>query len=353
VRYLTSTPTAAARWTLCFLATALAIVPAAVPQAQTQRATLVGAGATFPYPIYSAWFAAYGKLKPDLQISYQSVGSGDGIRQLMDQFVFFGATDTPMVEQELLDAPARIVHVPTVVGAVVPIYNIPGLHTELKFTGSVLADIFLGRITSWNDPALVRLNEGVMLPPIEITPAFRSDRSGSSFIWSDFLSKVSPEWRRLVGANRASTLPIGLTAKGSEGMSALVKQTPGTIGYVELIYASRNALDVGRVQNAEGEFVRASIASMSAAAHAAIGRMPRDLRVSITNAPGAGVYPVSSFTWLLLYESQRNRQRSRQMVDFLRWALRDGQQMAPGLGYAPLPPEIVPLAAAMLERIKT
>ncbi len=199
----------------------------------------------------------------------------------------------------------------------------------------------------------MRLNEGVTLPPIEISPVFRADRSGSSFIWSDFLSKVSPEWRRLVGANRASTLPIGLTAKGSEGMSALVKQTPGTIGYVELIYASRNALDVGLVQNAEGEFVRASITSMSAAAHAAVGKMPRDLRVSITNAPGTGVYPVSSFTWLLLYESQRDRQRSRQMVDFIRWALRDGQQMAPGLGYAPLPPEIVPLATAMLEKIKT
>jgi len=355
VKHLTSLPTgptgptATARWTPV-LAAALAIVLAAAPQAQ--RTSLVGAGATFPYPIYSAWFAAYGRLKPDLQISYQSVGSGDGIRQLMDQFVFFGATDTPMTEQELFDAPARIVHVPTVVGAVVPIYNIPGLHTELKFTGPVLADIFLGRITSWNDPALVRLNEGVTLPPIEISPVFRADRSGSSFIWSDFLSKVSPEWRRLVGANRASTLPIGLTAKGSEGMSALVKQTPGTIGYVELIYASRNALDVGLVQNAEAEFVRASIASMSAAAHAAVGKMPRDLRVSITNAPGKGVYPLSSFTWLLLYESQRDRQRSRQMVDFIRWALRDGQQMAPGLGYAPLPSAIVPLATAMLEKIK-
>jgi len=258
-----------------------------------------------------------------------------------------------MLEQELIDAPARIVHIPTVVGAVVPVYNVPGVQAELKFSGPLLADIFLGRVTNWNDPAIAKLNDGVTLPPIEISPVFRSDRSGSSFIWSDFLSKVSPDWRRLVGANRASTVPIGLTAKGSEGMSAVVKQTPGTIGYVELIYASRNALDIGLVQNAEGEFVRASIASMSAAAHAAVGKMPRDLRVSITNAPGTGVYPVSSFTWLLLYESQRDRERSRQMVDFIRWALRDGQQMAPSLGYAPIPSEIVPLATAMLEKIKT
>jgi phosphate transport system substrate-binding protein len=259
-----------------------------------------------------------------------------------------------MIEQELLDAPARIVHIPTVVGAVVPVYNVPGLTRELKFSGPLLAEIFLGRITNWNDPAIARLNEGVALPPIEISPVFRADSSGTSFVWSDFLSKVSPEWRRLVGANRLSTLPVGLSVKGgSEGVSGTVRQTRGAIGYVELTYATRNGLDFGLVQNREGEFVRASIASMTAAANAAVGSMPRDLRVSITNAPGKGVYPVTSFTWLLLYESPGDRRRSRLMVDFITWALGDGQKRAPDLGYAPLPPQIVEPVRDVLRKIKT
>ena len=338
------------------LAAAVAGVTIAAPRAQTQaaRMTIVGAGATFPYPIYSAWFAEYAKVRPDVQISYQSIGSGAGIRQLTDQFVFFGASDAPMTEQELLDAPARIVHIPTVVGAVVPVYNVPGVPHDLKFSGPLLADIFLGRVTNWNDPAIVRLNEGVALPPIEISPVFRADSSGTSFIWSDFLSKVSPEWRRLVGANRLSTLPVGLRAQGgSEGVSAIVTQTRGAIGYVELTYATRNGLDTGLVQNAEGEFVRASIASMTAAASAVVGRMPHDLRVSITNAPGKDAYPITSFTWLLLYERSGDRRRSRLMVDFIKWALDDGQKRAPDLGYAPLPPSIVPLVRAALGRIRT
>ena len=330
-----------------------AAVAAAPAQTDAQQTTIVGAGATFPYPIYSAWFAEYAKVKPDVAITYQSIGSGAGIRQLTDQFVFFGATDAPMVEQELLDAPARLVHVPTVVGAVVPVYNVPGVPRELKFSGPLLADIFLGRVTNWNDPAIARLNEGVALPPIEISPVFRADSSGTSFIWSDFLSKVSPEWRRRVGANRLSTLPFGLRAPGgSEGVSAVVRQTRGAIGYVELTYATRNGLDIGLVQNREGEFVRASIASMSAAATAAVGRMPRDLRVSITNAPGRGVYPIASFTWLLLYENPGDRQRSRLMVDFITWALGEGQTRAPDLGYAPLPAPILPLVREALGRIK-
>src|SRR5215471_10089278 len=271
----------------------------------------------------------------------------------MDQYVFFGASDAPMLEQELIDAPARIVHIPTVVGAVVPIYNVPGVQGELKFTGPLLADIFLGRITNWNDPAIAKLNEGVTMPPIEISPVFRADSSGTSFVWSDFLSKVSPEWRRLVGANRFSTLPVGVHAQGgSEGVSGIVRQTRGAIGYVELTYATRNGLGAGLVQNSEGEFVRASIASMTAAASAASGRMPHDLRVSITNAPGKGVYPISSFTWLLLYESPGDRRRSRMMVDFITWALTEGQTRAPALGYAPLPPTIVPLVKEALGRIK-
>jgi phosphate transport system substrate-binding protein len=334
-----------------FIAAAIAAAWPALPQAQ--RTMLVGAGATFPYPLYSTWFVEYARRTSDVQFSYQSIGSGAGIRQLMDQFVFFGATDTPMTELELLAAPARIVHLPTVVGAVVPIYNVPGLSTDLRFSGPVLADIFLGRITNWNDPAIAQLNAGVPLPPVEISPVFRGESSGTSFVWSDYLSKVSPEWQRLVGANRASTLPVGLNAKGSEGVSALVKQTVGAIGYVELSYAIRNGHRVGLVRNSENEFVSASVESVTAAANAAIGMMPRDLRVSITNAPGRGVYPVTSFTWILMYERPGDRTRSRMLVDFLRWALDEGQQFAPGLGYAPLPREIADLARAMLARIKT
>jgi phosphate transport system substrate-binding protein len=236
----------------------------------------------------------------------------------------------------------------------VPVYNVPGVQRPLKFTGPLLADIFLGRITNWNDPAIARLNDGVALPPIEISPVFRADSSGTTFVWSDFLSKVSPEWRRVVGANRVSTIPVGLSVKGgSEGVSATVTQTRGAIGYVELTYATRNSLATGLVQNGEGEFVAASTASMTAAANAAVGSMPRDLRVSITNAPGKGAYPISSFTWLLLYESPGDRRRSRLMVDFIKWALADGQARVADLGYAPLPPPVVPLVQSVLRKIKT
>jgi len=333
---------------------AIAVLAAvATAAAQTQATTITGAGATFPYPIYSRWFDEYEKRTPQVQFSYQSIGSGGGIRQLTDEFVFFGATDAPMLEEELLAAPARIVHIPTVVGAVVPVYNVPGVPRELKFTGTLLADMFLGRITNWNDPAIARVNEGIVLPPLEITPVFRADSSGTSYVWSDFLSKVSPEWRRQVGANRLSTVPHGLSVKGgSEGVSGTVTQTRGAIGYVELTYAVRNGLATGAVQNSAGQFVRASVESIKSAADAAVGRMPRDLRVSITNAPGNGAYPATSFTWMLLYENG-DRRRSRLMVDFLKWALSDGQAMAPELGYAPLPPAVVTLATEALGKIKT
>jgi phosphate transport system substrate-binding protein len=335
------------------LATVVALalgLPPAGPSAQAVE--ISGGGATFPYPIYSKWFEEYVKVKPDVRIAYQSIGSGAGIRQLTDQFVFFGATDTPMTEDELLAAPRRIVHLPTVVGAVVPIYNIPGVASELKFSGPVLADIFLGKITNWNDPAIARLNGSAALPPIEITPIYRSESSGTSMIWSDFLAKTSPEWRRLVGATRVMKIPTGMSARGSEGVSALVRQTAGAIGYVEVIYARRSAFAQGQVQNAEGEFVSPTIAAMSAAAAAAIAKMPRDLRVSITNAPGKGVYPISSFTWILLYEHSGDRTRSARMVEFMRWALSEGQKIAPDLGYAPLPAEIITLETALLNRIK-
>jgi phosphate transport system substrate-binding protein len=331
---------------------AIIVFVALVPALGAQTLQISGGGATFPYPIYSAWFEEYAKTKPGVQINYQSIGSGAGIRQLTDLFIFFGATDTPMTEDELLAAPGRIFHLPTVVGAVVPIYNVPGLPPDLKFNGPLLADIFLGKITNWNDPAIARLNGGVSLPPIEITPVYRSESSGTSMIWSDFLAKTSPEWTRLVGATRTIKIPVGISARGSEGVSALVKQTAGAIGYVEVIYAKRNAIAQGQVQNAEGEFMSPSIPAIAAAARAALGKMPHDLRVSITNAPGKGVYPLSSFTWLLLYDSPGDRRRCAGMVAFMRWALSDGQRFAPDLGYAPLPPEMVTLEMALLKRIK-
>ena len=341
------------RLVLSTIAAGAMLTIAAASPAQPRRTTIAGAGATFPYPIYSRWFDEYSRHHPDVEFTYQSIGSGGGIRQLSDQFVFFGASDAPMLEEELLAAPARIVHIPMVVGAVVPVYNVPGVQHELKFTGTLLADMFLGRITNWNDPAIARVNDGVTLPPLEITPVFRADSSGTSYVWSDFLSKVSPEWHRLVGANRLSTVPHGVSVKGgSEGVSGTVTQTRGAIGYVELTYAVRNGLAAGVIQNREGEFVRASVASMSAAADAAVGRMPADLRVSITNAPGKGVYPATSFTWLLLYENA-DRHRSRLMVGFIDWALSEGQAMAPDLGYAPLPDGVVSLAKNALGRIKT
>jgi len=340
------------RFLLAVLTAASALVGLHAYERQSSPIQISGGGATFPYPIYSAWFEEYAEVKPEIRINYQSVGSGAGIKQLIDLFVCFGATDTPMTEDELLAAPGRIVHLPTVVGAVVPIYNIPGLSAQLKFDGSLLADIFLGKVTNWNDPAVARLNAGISLPPIEITPVSRAESSGTSMIWSDFLSKTSPTWKRLVGATRIVKIPVGVSARGSEGVSALVKQTAGAIGYVELIYATRNGIAQGQVQNAEGEFMSPSVAAIAAAADAAVSRMPRDLRVSITNAPGKGVYPISSFTWILLYESVGDRVQRQQMAEFMRWALNEGQRLAPSLGYAPLPAAIVKLDTALLNRVR-
>ena len=287
-----------------------------------------------------------------MQINYLSIGSGAGMQQLADQIVFFSATDTPMIEEEIGAAPGRILHIPTVLGAVAPIYSLPGVTTPLKFDGTVLAGIYLGKIRNWNDPAIARLNAGVTLPPTEITVVSRADSSGTSFIWTDFLSKVSPEWRRTMGASRSPHILVGVTARSSEGMSSLVKGTPGAIGYVELTYAVRNAIAVGLVQNAEGEFVRPSMEGMTAAAAAAVDKMPRDFRVSITNAPGKGVYPISSFTWILLYQRPRDERRSRIMLEFMKWALTDGQKLVPDLGYAPLPANLIKLEIAALESIK-
>jgi phosphate transport system substrate-binding protein len=336
-------------WQKVFATIAGVAVLAVIVSAQTMQ--INGAGATFPNPIYSKWFSEYNKTNPKIQINYQPIGSGGGIRQLSNQTVFFGATDGPMTAEQMQQAPGKILHLPTVLGAVVPIYNLQGAG-ELKFSGPVLADIYLGKITKWNDPAIVKLNAGAKLPATDITVVHRAEASGTSYIWVDFLAKVSPEWLKKAGVATSVNWPVGLGGKGNEGVSGLVQQTPGSIGYVELIYAIQNKISYGTVQNAEGEFVRATVEAVTAAAGAAVKNMPKDFRVSITNAPGKGVYPISSFTWLLLYENPKDKAQSKAMVDFVRWALSDGQKFAPDLGYAPLPAEVVKLEMAALATIK-
>ena len=338
--------------TMKWVAAAVIGIALATGVSASQTIQINGAGATFPYPIYSKWFAEYNKLHPEVQINYQSIGSGGGIRQVTNQTVFFGATDGPMTPDQLLAAPGKILHFPTVLGADVPVYNIAGVSAELKFTGPVLADIFLGKITKWNDPAIVKLNPGVNLPGTDVTVVHRSDGSGTTYIWVDYLAKVSSEWKTKVGVATSVNWPVGVGGKGNEGVSGLVQQTPGSIGYVELIYALQNKISYGAVQNMAGEFQRASVPSVTAAAAAASSQMPADFRVSITNAPGPGVYPISSFTWLLLYENPKDKQQAKVMLDFMKWALADGQKFAPDLGYAPLPQPVVQLEMEALKKIK-
>jgi phosphate transport system substrate-binding protein len=332
----------------------IAILATAVLATTAARAdlTIDGAGATFPYPIYSKWFSEYNKLHPEVKINYQSIGSGGGIRQLTNQTVFFGASDGPMTQEQLLAAPGKVLHFPTVLGAVVPVYNLPGVDTELKFSGPLLADMVLGKVTKWNDPAIAAENPGVTFPSMDITVAHRADGSGTTYIFVDYLSKVSEEFKKKVGVATAVNWPTGIGGKGNEGVASLVKQTPGALGYVELIYALQNNIAYGSVKNAGGEYVKASLEGVKAAAAVAAGQMPADFRVSITNAPGKGVYPISSFTWLLLYEKPKDRDKSKAMVDFMKWALSDGQKYAADLGYAPLPEAVVKLEMPALEKIK-
>lgn len=329
-----------------------AAVATATAGLAAQTAQINGAGATFPYPIYSKWFAEYNRLHPNVQINYQSIGSGGGIRQVTNETVFFGATDGPMTNEQLQAAPDRILHLPTVLGAVVPIYNVPGVEAELKFTGPVLADIFLGKITKWNDAQIARLNPGVTLPGNDIVVVHRSDGSGTTYIWVDYLAKVSPDWKTRVGVNTSVKWPAGVGGKGNEGVAGLVRQTPNAIGYVELIYATQNKIDYGTVQNAAGRFVKASLDTVTAAAAAAASKMPADFRVSITNPPGDNAYPVASFTWLLLYENPKDKAKAKTMVEFMRWALTDGQKHAAQLGYAPLPENVVTMEMEALKKIR-
>jgi phosphate transport system substrate-binding protein len=327
-----------------------ATTTATAPRA-TQR-VINGAGATFPYPIYSKWFDEYGKTHPEVRINYQSIGSGGGIKQLISQTVSFGATDGPMTEEQLKAAPGPILHFPTVLGGVVPIYHLEGVTQPIRFTGQTLADIYLGKIKKWNDAALAKINPGVKLPSTEIAVVHRSDGSGTTYIFVDFLSKVSPEFKQKVGVSTSVNWPTGIGAKGNEGVSGFVKQTPGAVGYVELIYASRNNIAYGSVQNKAGEFVTASLDAVTAAAGSAAASMPDDFRVSITNPDGKGAYPIASFTWILLYQNPTDQESARTIVDFMKWALTDGQRFAAPLGYAPLPQPVVEKELPALQKIQ-
>ncbi len=330
------------------VAAALALAGAGGAEAQLQ---LNGAGATFPYPMYSKWFSMYGSVDPSCRFNYQSIGSGGGIKQITEQTVDFGASDGPMTNEQLKAAPGHIMHVPTVMGAVVLTYNVEGVKTGLKLTPQILADIFLGRIVKWNDPALVKENPGVDLPARDIIVVHRSDGSGTSYIFTDYLSKVSQTWLDRVGRGTSVSWPVGLGGKGNEGVTGLVKQTPYSIGYVELIYALSNQLPYATMQNKDGKWVVASLESVTEAAAGAAANMPDDFRVSITDAEGAGAYPISGMTWLLVYEKQQDAQKGAKLVKFLDWMLTDGQKSASELHYAPLPPTVATKVRASLAKI--
>jgi phosphate transport system substrate-binding protein len=316
---------------LLFLATA--------PFAAAQQ--IQAAGATFPAVIYQKWFEEYRKLHPDVLVNYQSIGSGGGIAQLTSGTVDFGASDMPMTDQQIAKLKSHPLHFPTVMGAVVPTYNVPGVSQDLKFTPQTLAAIFLGSIKKWNDSQLAKDNPGVKLPDAEIVVVHRSDGSGTSFCWTDYLSKVSPEWKSKVGASTSVNWPVGLGGKGNEGVAGLVKQQPNSIGYVELAYAVQNKLAYGDVKNAAGSFVKADLASVTEAAAGAAKEMPADFRVSITNAPGKKSYPISTFTWLLIPSEIPDAKKATTIKALLAWMLADGQKFAGALWYAPLPKEVV------------
>ena len=315
------------------------------------QTTLNGAGATFPYPMYSKWFSEYNKLHSDIQFNYQSIGSGGGIRQVLAGTVDFGATDGPMTDEQLAQAKTKILHIPTVLGADVPAYNIPGVTEELKFTPELLANIFLGKITSWNDAALAKANPGVNLPNQPIIVIHRSDGSGTTYIFTDYLSKVSPDWKNQVGKGTSVKWPVGLGGKGNEGVAGMIRQMQGSIGYVELIYAVNNKIAYGSVKNAGGQFVKASLDSVTAAA-ASVKSMPADFRVSITNAPGKDAYPIASFTWLLIPTPSKNPAKGKIIADFLNWMVDDGQKMTADLAYAPLPESVVAKVKETTKQVK-
>ena len=315
-----------------------------------------GAGATFPYPIYSKWFDVYHNKFPNTQFNYQSIGSGGGIKQITEGTVDFGASDGPMNDDQLKAFETKhgsgILHFPTVLGAVVPTYNIAGVSADLNFTPEALAGIYLGKITKWNDTAIAGANKGVNLPAADIVVVHRSDGSGTSYIWTDFLSKVSDEWKSKVGKGTSVNWPVGLGGKGNEGVTGLVKQTPNAIGYVELIYAVQNNIPYGSVKNSSGIFVKASLAGVTAAAAGSAKEMPEDFRVSITNAPGKAAYPISSFTWLLVPEKISDSAKRDAIKGFLKWMITDGQNDVEALSYAKLPKEVVEKEKKALSKVQ-
>jgi phosphate transport system substrate-binding protein len=331
--------------------TALSLLAvSAFAQPAAAQTLINGAGATFPYPIYSKWFDEYTRVDPEVRFNYQSIGSGGGIKQVTSRTVDFGASDGPMTDEQLKAAPSELFHIPTVLGSVVATYNLPG-SPKLKFTGDVLADIFLGKITKWNDAKIAALNAGVSLPDESIVVVHRSDGSGTTYIWVDYLSKISPEWEKRVGRGTSVNWPVGLGGKGNEGVSGQVKNQPGALGYVELAYAVKNHLPVAAVKNAAGKFVEPSIATTTSAAAGAAKSMPDDFRVSLTNPPGDEAYPIASFTWLLVYKDQPNEVKGRALVKFLWWMSHEGQRYADDLLYAPLPTPVVKQIEAKIKQI--
>ena len=333
---------------LKFVAAGLMVMVAGVAGAQSINA----AGATFPYPIYNKWFSEYAQAHPNVKINYQSIGSGGGIKQVTEGTVDFGASDALMTDEQIAGAKVKVMAIPTVLGAVVPIYNIPGVNKELNFTGDVIADVYLGKITKWNDSRIAKDNPGVSLPDKQILPVYRSEGSGTTFIFTDYLSKVSPDWLSKVGKGAAVKWPVGIGQKGSEGVSGMVRQTPGAFGYVELVYATSNSIQYGTVKNAAGKFVKATPEGATSAAAANAKSMPADYRVSITNASGADSYPISSFTWLLIPVHFADASKGAAVKGFLTWMLDKGESEASAMGYAPLPKQVVDMERKTIMKVQ-
>ncbi|MDE3105351.1 MAG: phosphate ABC transporter substrate-binding protein PstS [Acidobacteriota bacterium] len=329
---------------------AIAVLVAGSMTAAAQN--LNGAGATFPYPIYSKWFSEFAQANPGIKINYQSIGSGGGIRQVSEGTVDFGASDGPMNDEQIAAAKVKTMHIPTVLGAVVPVYNLPGVSTPLNFSGDVIADIYLGTISKWNDPRIAKDNPGVNLPAKAILPVYRSDGSGTTYIFTDYLSKVSSNWQSKVGKSTSVKWPTGIGQKGNEGVAGMVRQAPFSFGYVELIYAVQNKMEYGTVKNAAGKFVKASTDGVTAAAAAAAKSMPADYRVSITNAAGATSYPISSFTWLLIPTHSTDPSKAKALNAFLNWMLAHGESEAAAMTYAPLPKQVQDMVRKTIAQIK-
>jgi len=333
------------------LASLILILMSAVSTVRADVISVNGAGATFPYPLYSKWFSEYRKVDPGVEINYQSIGSGGGVRQLLEKTIDFGASDAPMKDEQLAKASPAIFHFPMVMGAVVLAFNLPGVTAELRLTPEIVADLFLGKVFYWNDPKIAAANPGVALPDVPVMIVHRSDGSGTTAVFTDYLSKVSPEWKSRVGTGTAVKWPVGLGGKGNEGVTGFLKNSPGAIGFVELLYAEKNKLQVASLQNAAGNFIKPSAASITDAAAGQLKDVPKDFRMSLTNGTGKGAYPIASFTYLLIYK-KFTPAKSAKLKAFLTWALDDGQKMASNMFYAPLPTALALRAKAQLKEIE-